>query len=107
MIENDRQYHITQGCLEGFQKTVAEYDMDVAIVLSRSSVLAEAQLAAYKSEVEVLSEQLTEYENKWESTENDEHHVQLSEDGKVLRYHSPGYSDMCAICKEGDSDAGD
>lgn len=63
MITNERQYRITKARLSDFQKAVKAYDMDEATKRIGSSVLAKAELEALKSEAEVLSEQIQEYDD--------------------------------------------
>ena len=62
MITNERQYGITKKRLSEFQEAVKAYDVDKATARIGSSVLASAELEALKSEVDVLSEQILEYE---------------------------------------------
>ncbi len=63
MITNERQYRITKARLSDFQKAVTAYDLDEATKRIGSSVLAKAELKALKSETEVLSEQIQEYDD--------------------------------------------
>lgn len=62
MITNERQYKITKAELKKLKKAVEEFDVAEAAKRSGSKVLAKAELAALKSEVDVLSSQIHEYE---------------------------------------------
>ncbi len=63
MITNERQYRITKAQESRFRKAVDGFAIDEATKRIGSSVLAKAELDALKSEVEVLSEQLREYDD--------------------------------------------
>lgn len=63
MITNERQYRITNAQLEKFKATVDAFDLKKATERIGSSVLAKAELDALKSECEVLSMQLLEYQS--------------------------------------------
>lgn len=62
MITNERQYRITKAQESRFRKAVDAFDIDEATERIGSSVLARAELEALRSELEVLSEQIQEYE---------------------------------------------
>jgi len=63
MITNERQYRITRKQLSKLSEIVRTFDVKAATKQSGSKALALAELDALKSEVEVLSSQLCEYEN--------------------------------------------
>ena len=63
MITNERQYRITRTHLSKLAEAVQTFDIKAAARRIGSAVLAKAELEALKSEVEVLSDQLHEYEN--------------------------------------------
>lgn len=63
MITNERQYRITKARLSDFHKAVKAYELDEATKRIGSSVLAKAELEALKSEAEILSEQIQEYDD--------------------------------------------
>ena len=62
MITNERQYKITKAQHAKLKKAAEEFDLNEATKRIGSKVLAKAELDALKSEVEVLSAQLQEYE---------------------------------------------
>ena len=62
MITNERQYRITKASLSKFQKAVETFDIDEGTNRIGSTVLAKAELEALRSEMAVLSTQLSEYE---------------------------------------------
>src|SRR5579885_3183781 len=62
MITNERQYKITRAELGKLQAAVENFDMKEAIASTGDEVLARAELEALKSEIEVLSDQVSEYE---------------------------------------------
>ena len=63
MITNERQYRITRKQLSKLSEVVRTYDIKATAKRTGSTVLAKAELNALKSEVEVLSAQLSEYES--------------------------------------------
>ena len=62
MITNERQYNITRQQLAKLQRAVAEFDLTSASERIGSETLAQAELKALESEVEVLRSQVEEYE---------------------------------------------
>lgn len=62
MITNERQYRISKVKLSDFAKAVDSFDMDEATRRTGSSTLAKAEIDALRSEVDVLSDQVKEYE---------------------------------------------
>lgn len=62
MIMNERQYRITKVKLSEFAEAVNSFDMDKATQRTGSPALAKAEIDALRSEVDVLSDQLKEYE---------------------------------------------
>ncbi len=63
MITNERQYKITRKQLANLSEVVRTYDIKAVTKRTGSTILAKAELDALKSEVEVLSDQLSEYES--------------------------------------------
>ncbi len=62
MINNERQYRITKAQLSKLQEAVKAFNIEEAVKRTGSDVLARAELEAMKSEEEILSEQLWEYD---------------------------------------------
>ena len=62
MITNDRQYRITNAQLAKLNDALVSFDFDEVVTLNKSRILAKAQLDALKSEVEILTDQVREYE---------------------------------------------
>lgn len=62
MITNERQYKITKSQLGLLQKAIASFDLKMKAQQTGSEILAIAELEALKSEVEVLENQVKEYE---------------------------------------------
>jgi len=62
MITNERQYRITKAQLAKLTKAVQTFDIEDVATRTGSKVLAEAELHALRSEQEVLTKQLREYE---------------------------------------------
>ncbi|MBA7706189.1 hypothetical protein ES703_115038 [subsurface metagenome] len=62
MITNERQYRITKAQLSKLREAVKAFDVDEAAKCTGSKVLAQEELKALKSEEEILSEQLREYD---------------------------------------------
>ncbi len=62
MITNERQYMITKAQLSKLREAVKAFDVDEAAKRTGSEVLAQTELKALKSEEEILSEQLREYD---------------------------------------------
>lgn len=62
MITNERQYRISKAQLSKLEKAAEVFDLDEATKRIGSKVLAKAELEALRSEVEILSAQLREYE---------------------------------------------
>lgn len=62
MITNERQYRITKGQLRRLKETVDTFDLENEAGRVQSTVLANAELEALRSECEVLAEQIREYE---------------------------------------------
>lgn len=62
MITNERQYHITGTQLEKLKQAIDSFDIRAATERTKSSVLAQAEMAALHSELENLSQQVREYE---------------------------------------------
>ena len=90
MIENERQYGITLKALAKFREAVAAYDIAKATERIGFSVLAKAELEALKSEVEVLSDQIREYEHalQWETTEDGGDHLLHDDDSRIKARHA-------------------
>ena len=63
MINNEKEFLITQKMLERFQSAVANFNVDDVSRKTGSRILAEAELNSLKSQVEDLSIQLNEYES--------------------------------------------
>ena len=63
MIENKKQYEITKIQLEKFKKAIDKIDLKGASDESRLDALTKIELDALKSERDVLSEQIKEYES--------------------------------------------
>lgn len=64
MIENEQQYKVTKTQLEKFKKVIDNFDLKKTSNFVQSKVIAQAELDALKSEHEILTEQITEYESK-------------------------------------------
>ena len=62
MIANDRQYRISRAQIKKLQAAVRGFDVKAVAKKAPSRVLAEAELAAVKSELESLAAQVGEYE---------------------------------------------
>ena len=62
MITNERQYKITRSQLDKLKKAMESIDVKKTDRLTRSKQLAKMQIAALKSEYEILSTQIQEYE---------------------------------------------
>ncbi|MBI4558616.1 MAG: helix-turn-helix domain-containing protein [Candidatus Hydrogenedentes bacterium] len=62
MITNERQYRITKAQLSKMKEAVQTFDVEAVARRTGSTVLAKAELEALRSEVEVLSAELREYE---------------------------------------------
>ena len=62
MITNERQYRITNAQFAKLREAAETFDLDEAIKRIGSRVLAKAELDALRSEVDVLSAQLKEYQ---------------------------------------------
>jgi len=62
MITNDRQYRITKAQRRKLREATDAFDVSEAASRTGSEVLARAELEALQSEVEVLTEQVREYE---------------------------------------------
>ena len=62
MISNERQYKITKSQLRKLKEAAAEYDIDSSVEQLGSEILAAAELEALKSEIDVLHNQMLEYE---------------------------------------------
>lgn len=62
MITNDRQYRISRAQLLRLKSATVAFNITEASKRIGSEVLAKAELDALKSEIEVLSEQIREYE---------------------------------------------
>ena len=124
MIENERQYKITQDCLKRFQEAVEAYDLnkavegmvsivggvDAAAKRRGATVFARAELAALESEVEVLDGQIRDYLGKceWETTEDGGDHVYVDRHRRVRGFHAVGYCPGdCPLRDEGDGHASD
>jgi len=62
VITNERQYKITKGQLAKLQEGIREFNLEEAAERIGSKTLAKAEFDGLKSEVEVLENQLHEYE---------------------------------------------
>jgi HTH-type transcriptional regulator/antitoxin HigA len=62
LITNERQYKITKTALARLRDSISDFDVDAAVKAIGNKAIAKAQLDALKSESEVLTEQLAEYE---------------------------------------------
>lgn len=62
MITNERQYRITKSQLSKLEKALNEFDMAEVIERLGSSVIAQAEVDALKSEESILIAQIKEYE---------------------------------------------
>jgi HTH-type transcriptional regulator/antitoxin HigA len=62
VITNERQYRISKAQLKQLSDAVDGFDVDEAMLRIGSPVLAKAELDALRSEVEVLTDQIKEYE---------------------------------------------
>ena len=62
MITNERQYRISRTQLSRLREAVEAFDLQETAARVGSDVLAKAELQALRSEEEVLSEQIREYE---------------------------------------------
>ena len=63
MITNDRQYRITKAQLRKLKEAAEAFDAGEAKERTQPAVIAKAELAALRSEVDNLSEQIREYES--------------------------------------------
>jgi ribosome-binding protein aMBF1 (putative translation factor) len=63
MITNERQYRISKAQLAKFKQAIDSFDIHEAARRTGSRLLAKAEWEALKSEEEVLSTQLQEYES--------------------------------------------
>jgi HTH-type transcriptional regulator / antitoxin HigA len=63
VITNERQYRITKAQLAKLQEGVDKFDLEETAQRLGSRILAQAGLDGLKSEVEVLADQLKEYES--------------------------------------------
>ena len=63
MITNERQYKITNSQLAKLKKGIDEFDLEEVAKRVGSKVLAKAELDGLKSEIEILENQLQEYES--------------------------------------------
>ena len=62
MITNERQYRISKAQLSRVREAAKAFDLSATADRVGSDVLAKAELEALRSEEEVLSEQIREYE---------------------------------------------
>lgn len=62
MITNERQYRITKKQRKKLRNAIDSFDIKESMELTKSSVLARAELEALASEFEILSEQVRAYE---------------------------------------------
>ena len=62
MITNERQFRISKAQLEKLRSSAAAFNIDEAAGRIGSPVLAQAELAALQSQIDELTEQVTEYE---------------------------------------------
>jgi len=62
MITNERQFRITKSQLDRLNAAVADFDVEEASRRSGSRILADAELAALKSQSSELYNELREYE---------------------------------------------
>ena len=62
MITNERQYRITKSQIINLTKSTKSFTLEETATPSRSISLAKIELEALKSEIEVLSKQLFDYE---------------------------------------------
>ena len=62
MITNERQYRISKAQLSRLREAVQEFDLEETTTRVGAEVLAKAEYDALKSEKEILSEQIREYE---------------------------------------------
>src|SRR6266404_2578967 len=62
MITNERQFRITKSQLDKLSAVMAGFDLEEATRRTGSRILADAELAALKSQVSDLSNELREYE---------------------------------------------
>lgn len=62
MITNERQYKITRSQVEKIKMTMESFDLKEVVSITKSRILAKAQLDAIKSEYENLYLQIKEYE---------------------------------------------
>jgi len=62
MITNERQYRISKAQLAKFKQAIDSFDIHEAARQTGSKLLAKAEWEALKSEEEILSTQLQEYE---------------------------------------------
>jgi hypothetical protein len=63
MITNERQYRITKSQLSRLEEALRGFDIAEVKKRVGSDVLANAESDAIRSEIEILSSQLYEYEN--------------------------------------------
>lgn len=62
MITNERQYRITKKQRKKLRNAIDSFDIKESMELTKSSVLAKAEIEALASEFEILSEQVRAYE---------------------------------------------
>lgn len=62
MITNNRQYRISKKQLSRMQEAVKTFELDFTISTVGSDIIAKAEFEALQSEVEILTEQIREYE---------------------------------------------
>ena len=62
MIKNERQYKITKSQFNLLKEAIGSYDIDKKIQQIGSEILAKAELESLKCDVEILENQLNEYE---------------------------------------------
>ena len=63
MIANEKQYKISRSRLQRLQKAFNEFDLNTKERAAGSKRLAQAELDAIKSEIEVVQQELNEYES--------------------------------------------
>ena len=63
MITNERQYRISKAQLTKFKQAIESFDIHEVARQTGSKLLAKAELAALKSEEEILAAQLQEYQS--------------------------------------------
>lgn len=84
MITNERQYKITKSQLTLFQEAISSFDLKNKTQLIGSEILALAELESLKSEVEILKNQIHEYETLRDGTKSSITTSSLSELPQVL-----------------------